>query len=143
MNTKKDRDVIRILKDDGVIHNDFDEENKLICNVEEIIKKNKNLKSWSKRLVNTESNSATIISQMPGEGNRRHFHSNWNEWWYILDGEWEFEIEGKIYLIKKNELILIPKNLKHKITAVGDKPAIRLAVSRSDVDHIYEVNEKN
>tara|TARA_B100000989_G_scaffold281865_1_gene246447 strand:+ start:334 stop:765 length:432 start_codon:yes stop_codon:yes gene_type:complete len=143
MNTKKDRDVIRILKDDGVIHNDFDEENKLICNVEEIIKKNKNLKSWSKRLVNTESNSATIISQMPGEGNRRHYHSNWNEWWYILDGEWEFEIEGKIYLIKKNELILIPKNLKHKITAVGDKPAIRLAVSRSDVDHIYEVNEKN
>ncbi len=143
MNTKKDRDVIRILKDDGVIHNDFDEENKLICNVEEIIKKNKNLKSWSKRLVNTESNSATIISQMPGEGNRRHYHSNWNEWWYILDGEWEFEIEGKIYLIKKNELILIPKNLKHKITAVGDKPAIRLAVSRSDVDHIYEVNEEN
>ena len=143
MNIKKDRDVIRILKDDGVIHNDFDEENKLICNVEEIIKKNKNLKSWSKRLVNTESNSATIISQMPGEGNRRHYHSNWNEWWYILDGEWEFEIEGKIYLIKKNELILIPKNLKHKITAVGDKPAIRLAVSRSDVDHIYEVNEEN
>ena len=39
MNTKKDRDVIRILKDDGVIHNDFDEENKLMCNVEEIIKK--------------------------------------------------------------------------------------------------------
>ena len=139
----KDRNVKKILSDDGVIHNDFDDENQLICDVKEIINKNQNLQSWSKRLVNTESNSATIICQMPGEGNRKHYHSDWNEWWYILEGEWEFEIEGKKHLIKKNNFILIKKNLKHKITAVGDKPAIRLAVSRSDVDHIYEFDEKN
>ena len=30
------------------------------------------------------------------------------------------------------------KGKKHKITATGDKPAIRLAVSRADVNHIYD-----
>ena len=29
------------------------------------------------------------------------------------------------------------KNRQHKITAKGDKPAVRMAVSRADVAHIY------
>ena len=138
MNHIKDNNVLRILKDDGVKNIDFENENNIVADIAKIIDQNKDLGSWSKRIVNTESNSATLICQKPGEGNRRHYHSNWNEWWYILDGQWEFEIEGKIRIINKNELILIKKNLKHKITAIGNKPAIRLAVSRSDVDHIYE-----
>ena len=89
-------------------------------------------------MVNTESNSATIISQLPGEGNRRHHHPDWNEWWYILDGEWEWEIEGKKHIVKKDDIVFIEKNKKHKITASGSKPATRLAVSRGDVAHVYE-----
>ena len=34
--------------------------------------------------------------------------------------------------------LFIQRNKKHKITAIGEKIAIRLAVSRSDVDHVYE-----
>ena len=36
------------------------------------------------------------------------------------------------------DIVLIEKGKRHKITAVGTKPAIRLAVSRADVDHVYE-----
>jgi len=138
MKKKIDNDVFNILKQDGVANIDFNNENQLIVNINDIIAKNDKSESWSKRIINTDSNSATVICQMPGEGNRRHYHSNWNEWWLILKGEWEFEIEGKINIIKEGQLILIKKNLKHKITAIGNKPAIRLAVSRSDVDHIYD-----
>ena len=88
-------------------------------------------------MVNTKSNSATLISQKPGEGNRRHYHSNWDEWWLIIKGRWEFEIEGSKHYLKKDDLILIQRGQRHKITAVGKKNAIRLAVSRGDVDHIY------
>jgi len=130
-------DVPSILLKDGVKHNNFDEENLLITNVEHLIEQNKNLFSWSHRVVNTENNSATIICQKPGEGNRLHYHSNWNEWWYILEGTWEFEIESKKHIVKKGDLVLIKKNKIHKITAIGEKSAIRLAVSRQDVDHIY------
>ena len=141
MKKVKDRDVLRILKKDGVKNNNFKSENKLVSDLTNIIRSNINKKNWSQRLINTESNSATLICQQPGEGNRRHYHSNWNEWWYIVDGKWEFEIEGKKTIIKKNQVILIKKNKKHKITAIGNKPAIRLAVSRADVDHIYLVDE--
>ena len=78
--------VENILFKDGVRNNDFDNENELIINVDKLISFKKNLSNWSKRLINTESNSATIISQQPGEGNRRHYHPNWDEWWFILEG---------------------------------------------------------
>ena len=43
--------------------------------------------------------------------------------------------------VKEGEMVFIPKNTWHKITAIGDKPAVRLAVSRADVEHVYK-NEK-
>ena len=131
-------DVPSILVKDGVPNNDLHDCNKDIINIESIFESKKEFKSWSKRIINTESNSATLIQQQPGEGNRRHYHPNWNEWWYIVDGQWEWEVEGEIKNVSKGDIVLIEKNKKHKITAIGDTPSIRLAVSREDVPHIYE-----
>jgi CMP-N-acetylneuraminic acid synthetase/quercetin dioxygenase-like cupin family protein len=131
-----------ILKKDGVVKNVFDQENLPINNIDKILNSHDNSVSWSYRVINTENNSATVISQLPGEGNRRHYHPNWNEWWFIIQGEWEWEIEGKIYLVKKGDIVFIEKMKVHKITAVGDEPAIRLAVSRADVPHIYNIENK-
>ena len=36
--------------------------------------------SWSQTLINSPSTCATLIAQMPGEGNRMHYHYNWDEW---------------------------------------------------------------
>lgn len=134
---RAEADVPSILLKDGVIQNNFDEENREITNVIKLINQKDSTLSWSHRLVNTENNSATLISQLPGEGNRLHYHRDWNEWWYIVDGEWIFEIDGVEKRIVKDDLVFIEKGKIHKITASGDKPAIRLAVSRQDVDHIY------
>ena len=87
MTKKIDNDVFKILREDGVKNIDFKNENNLIYDIKDIIEKNNKLDNWSKRIVNTENNSATIICQMPGQGNRRHYHSNWNEWWYICGME--------------------------------------------------------
>ena len=136
-NQKIETDVPSILKSDGVINNNLMDANKEVVNVGSIIESHDSSVSWSHRVVNSDSNSATIISQLPGEGNRRHYHPNWNEWLYILEGEWIWEIEGKEFTIKKGDVVFIEKGKVHKITAGGDKPAIRLAVSREDVPHIY------
>ena len=133
--TEIDREII--LSKDGVHNNTMDEYNKEIVSVDEIIAKNGRSTSWSHTLVNTESNSATLISQMPGEGNRLHYHPNWNEWWYIIEGEWEWEIEGQKKTIMKGDVVFMEKRRKHKITAKGSRMAIRLAVSRADVEHVY------
>ena len=136
-----DSNVKQILAKDGVLNNNQESFNKMIVDIKKIINKKPKNKSWSHTLVNSDSNSATLIAQLPGEGNRMHFHPDWNEWWLILKGKWEWNIEGVKKTINKNELIYIDKNKKHKITAVGKGLSIRLAVSRYDVEHVYTEND--
>jgi quercetin dioxygenase-like cupin family protein len=138
MSERVEVDVPSILLKDGVKSNTLFVSNQEVVNIDDILSSSPE-PSWSYRVVDTDSNSATIICQNPGEGNREHYHPDWNEWWFILDGEWEWFVEGKTTRVKKGDFVLIKKGLKHKITAVGHKPAMRLAVSRSDVEHVYDV----
>jgi CMP-N,N'-diacetyllegionaminic acid synthase len=130
-------DVPQILSKDGVSSSSYNLSNQKIVNLKDILDKNDPKASWCHRVINTENNSATLISQMPGEGNRRHYHPDWNEWWYILQGQWEWEIDGKTYIVKKDDFVFIPKGVVHKITGTGEGQSIRLAVSRDDVVHTY------
>ena len=139
-NERVEADVPSILKIDGVMQSDFTKENQPVTNITKLIETKDSTISWCHRLVNTESNSATVISQLPGEGNRLHYHPDWNEWWYILKGEWEWLVDGEVFSIKKGDFVFIPKGIKHKITATGEGPSVRLAVSRADVAHIYTEN---
>ena len=135
-------DVPSILQNDGVMLNDFKNENKIINNLDNLLNNTPQDSSWSKRLINTESNSMTLIGQPPGEGNRLHYHPNWNEWWYIVQGSWKFEIDGEEKILNENDIVLIEKGKRHRITAIGKKIAIRMAVSRADVEHVYPENNE-
>lgn len=130
-------DVPTILERDGVMRSDFDHENLPVTDILKLLEEEDSTTSWCRRVINTESNSATVISQLPGEGNRLHFHPDWNEWWYILKGKWKWDIDGKEEIIEPGQLVFMPKNVWHKITAIGDEPAVRIAVSRADVIHTY------
>ena len=139
-----DSDVSRILPSDGILYNISDHQNEMKSNIDEIIESMPKDSSWSYTLVNSISNRATLLAQMPGEGNRRHYHDNWDEWWLILKGEWEFEYDNKILKALKGDLIYLKRNTIHKIKAVGKEISIRMAVSRDDVEHIYlEKDYKN
>ena len=138
---KADADVPRILKMDGVGSFCLDQANEEIVSIPEIIERYGRDSSWSHTVINSQSNSATLICQLPGEGNRMHHHPDWDEWWYIVEGRWELNIEGTKKLICQGEIVFINRNRKHQITAVGEKVAIRLAVSRYDVDHVYEEDD--
>ena len=129
--------VPRVLKDDGIEKTTELKPNQPVVNVIDIMKSMTDAEAWYKTLIDSESNSCTIVNQMPGEGNRLHYHSKWNEFWYIVRGQWKFDIEDKSYIVKEGDLVFIEKGNKHKITAVGNTMASRLAVSRYDVEHIY------
>ncbi len=137
-----DADRQRILKEDGVLKNVMGDFNKEIANIESIIDSFGRESSWSHTLVNSPSTCGTLIAQMPGEGNRMHHHPDWDEWWYIVEGEWEWDIEGMPKTVSKGDVVFIERNRKHKITAKGNKMAIRLAISRADVAHIYEIGDR-
>ena len=134
---RREVSVPEILKRDGVEDTDFSRENLPLVNLAQILAEKDSTRSWSLRIINTENNSATLISQLPGEGNRLHFHPDWNEWWYIVKGKWKWEIEGQEYIVSTGDVVFIEKNKVHKITAIGDESAVRLAVSKENVPHIY------
>ena len=136
-----DADRAQILKKDGVMLNIMDEYNKEITHINDIIEKYGRASSWSYTVVNSLSTCGTLIAQMPGEGNRMHHHTDWDEWWYIVEGQWEWMIEGVARVVKAGDVVFINRFRKHKITAVGDKIAIRMAISRADVDHVYAVED--
>ena len=130
-------DITGIMKRDGVEITNLKEANREKIRVKDVIESYPKDKSWNHQVINTESNSMSIISQNPGEGNRKHYHPDWNEWWYIVEGEWEWEIEGTKKIISAGEIVFIPKGVVHQITVIGEKRAIRMAVSRADVEHVY------
>lgn len=94
-------------------------------------------KARAMRVMEMPSSSATLITQMPGEGNRRHYHPDCDEWWLILEGEYRYEIDGQYWQARKGDIIGVRRGLWHQITAVGHGPATRLAVSRDGVRHVY------
>jgi len=140
MSNKNISEVIvpEILKKDGVVNFNLNNANKEIVALSNVIGSYPTDSSWAHTLVNSDSNSATLICQMAGEGNRRHFHPDWNEWWFIVEGAWDWEIEGDVKRVSSGDIVFIEKGRKHKITAVGDGRNIRLAVSRYDVAHVYD-----
>ena len=136
-----DADRRRILAGDGVEKNVFDQSNLGVCHLWDVIAKYPANVSWSHTLIDSPSNCVTLIAQMPGQGNRKHFHPEWDEWWFIVKGSWEWWIEGEVKAVTAGDIVFIERNKAHKITSVGDEQSIRMAISRSDVVHTF-VDEK-
>ena len=134
---RRDDDVMRVLRADGV--RDVDGMDGLV---------NRPLTSWTalramlgdswaRRVVLNERFGAVLICQPPGDGNRLHYHPDADEFWVVLEGEYEWEIDGTKRSIKAGDLVWVRRGGCHRITAVGDGPATRLAVTAPNVEHVY------
>jgi len=136
---RHDTDLANVLKDDGVDNIVVgDLENRRITSQAELLDRMGD-GSWAARLVFNERFGGVLIRQVPGEGNRLHRHDDADECWVIVDGEWEWFIEGEgVHTAGPGDIILVQRGTRHQITCVGDRPGIRFAVTAPDVDHIYE-----
>lgn len=139
---KQDSNVKRVLKDDGVTNSllvaGHEFENPKTINIPTLEKELGYKDSWAVRVVYNDRFGGVIIKQNPGEGNRLHYHPDADECWVVLEGEYEWQIEDEVSKVKQGDIIVVKANTWHKITAVGDKPAARLAITKPDVEHIYE-----
>ena len=133
-----DADLVSVLSDDGVFNVETKTfENLTIQNVSDV-KEKMGTPPWGARVVYNELFGCVLICQNPGEGNRLHYHEDADECWFIVEGEWEWFIEG--FGKKKGragDMIVVQKGIKHQITCVGVSPGIRLAITKPDVNHIY------
>ena len=133
-----DSDLESVLTKDGVNEVIIDDlENLSTTNVDEL-RQRMGLGSWAARLVYNERFGGVVIQQQPGQGNRLHFHPDADDCWVILAGKWEWFIDGEgTKTVSVNDIVVVRKGVKHKITCVGDEPGIRFAITAPDVNHVY------
>ena len=138
---KSDSDVKRVLSDDGLDPNTLDTfhkyENSTTTSLQDL-REELGMGSWAVRIAFNERFGGVVIQQQPGEGNRKHYHPDADENWIVMEGEWEWWIDGQgTQKVKENDIIVVPAKTRHQITCVGDKVGVRYAITKPDVTHIY------
>ena len=138
---KLDSDVKNVLLEDGLPADsliEFDDfENIETTSLSELREK-LGLGSWAVRIAYNKRFGGVLIQQQAGEGNRKHYHPDADENWVILDGEWEWWIEGKgTKKVKTHDIVVVPKKTWHQIRCVKG-PGVRYAITQPDVPHVYK-----
>ena len=138
MTIVQDSNVTSVLNDDGVDSISLGEFENLPLLSLRTLKDKHGYGSWAARVIYNELFGGVLIQQLPGEGNREHLHADADECWVILEGEWEWYIEGiGSQKAIKHDIIVVKKGIKHQIKCIGNSPGIRLAITKPDVNHIY------
>ena len=137
-----DNDVVNVLMKDGVQNVDWGTmrkyENISSISLDEL-RKDFGMGSWAVRIAFNDLFGGVIIQQQPGEGNRKHYHPDADENWVIMEGEWEWWIDGiGTKKVKKNDIVVVPKNTWHQIKCTGKEVGVRYAITKPNVDHTYE-----
>jgi mannose-6-phosphate isomerase-like protein (cupin superfamily) len=63
-----------------------------------------------------KSDNLSVIKEKvpPGKSEKKHFHKNSHQFFFILEGEGTIELENEIIVLKKNDGLEIPPGKLHK-----------------------------
>ena len=67
-----------------------------------------------------EKQSLAEATMAPGQSTDRHYHKLCEEFYFLLDGNAEMEIDGETRAVGPGDAILIPPGARHQITAESD-----------------------
>ena len=94
---------------------------------------------WAELLIEDERNLGTLIASAPGQGNRAHWHSNFDEWWVVISGKLRWELTGgKIIHAVQGDVVWIPRGTVHHIVTEGDEMSLRFAVAMPPAVHVWQ-----
>jgi DNA-binding transcriptional MerR regulator/quercetin dioxygenase-like cupin family protein len=70
-----------------------------------------------------DSNGAMCIFEFTcNSGGPRHLHHDQDEWIYVIDGEFEFEVADRRFRVGAGESIFVPRKVAHVWACVSGKP---------------------
>lgn len=58
----------------------------------------------------------------PYHGPPLHLHRNQDEWWYILEGEYKFEVDGQEINARTGATVFAPRGSRHTFQNIGTTP---------------------
>lgn len=106
-------------------------------NIEEI-KAKMGKAPWCYFLFYTATDQTALICQAPGEGARTHCHVTHDEWWVVLEGEFEWRLGDRTVTTgKAGDIVFLPRGTIHTIVCTSKTDGIRLACGARDMEHIY------
>jgi mannose-6-phosphate isomerase-like protein (cupin superfamily) len=110
---------------------------KLHARIEEI-KRAKGAPPWSEKVVVNDQIVGTVICQPAGHTTDTHYHLT-DEWWVVLEGEIDWEIEGaEVVHARAGDLVYAPARHYHHIRPTGTGPSIRLAITPPGEFHRHD-----
>lgn len=131
-----DKELNQLIHRDGVDNIYSYGMNKKIINIKEIIKK-MGPAPWLYQVAYNDTDQACMICQNKYESCRNHYHVTKDEWWIILQGQFEWRLENETILANEGDIVYLPKGTIHTIVCTSNKPGIRLAMGARDMEHIY------
>ena len=98
---------------------------------------------WSVRLIADERNLVTLIANPPGTGNRPHWHKDFDEWWFVLAGQLQWELTGGTVIeAGKDEIVWVPRGTVHHIKNIGTDMSLRCAIAMPPAVHYFNPCEQ-
>ncbi len=105
---------------------------------------------------NTHDGYVVMEVTMRSQGPPLHVHPAHEEAFYVIEGECEFEMDGKTLSAPPGTLILVPRGAAHKFRLVSPEPAKLLKIisppgfekfledidGESDINRILEASKK-
>ena len=67
------------------------------------------------------SNLIELVVQ-PNSGSLLHIHSREDEFFYFLEGEFQFELGEQTFMVTAGTFLYCPKYLSHSFTNIGENP---------------------
>ena len=132
-----ERDLDTLIEEDGSPIADYASSN-ILKNSVTLAKSKMGPGSWCYPVVITENDQVCLIQQVKGEGCRNHYHVTKAEWWVVMEGVFEWIIDGKEkVLAKAGDIMFLDAGVPHVITCVSETPGIRLACGAKNMEHVY------
>jgi len=78
----------------------------------------------------TDGNLSIMVSSnnLKNTGPALHIHPDFDETFYITEGEVKFKVGEEFYFLKVGDSIFIPRNIPHAFTITSDNPATFLII---------------
>jgi quercetin dioxygenase-like cupin family protein len=84
--------------------------------------------------------SAVESHDVPGGGPPPHIHSREDETFQVLEGEYEFAVDGKSIVAKKGTTIFAPRGIPHTYRYLGQTPGrLMCVITPAGFEEFFEV----
>ena len=85
------------------------------------------------RITSRQTDGAYCVCEMttlPGDGVSRHVHDRDDEFYYVLEGAYEFKAGDEQFTAETGSMVMILRDVPHQFRNAGDVPARALMIFR-------------